>query len=227
MGIFNPDHRPGHRPPYTRSPDHPANAAGPALAAFVCALLVMTTLGCTGGGEPAWRRVGGGGGGGDVSNVAAWQPRPTAIRVYPSTRFVRERGKPLLELTVELFDDMGDSIKASGRYGVELYASRDPNSPRPGEFLRGWDADVLSMEQHELHYDSITRGYLFRLELEEQGGGSEGGSGAGGDAGGAVRVPRAAVVRVEFRPATDRGAGGEGEGEGEALRTQALIRTGE
>lgn len=210
-----------------RYPDHPANAAGIALAAFVCAMLLLAGTGC-GGSDAPWRRVGGRG---DViSSTRPWHPRPTAIRVYPATRFVRERGKPLLELTVELFDDMGDSIKAPGHYGVELYASRDPMSPRPGAFLRGWDVQVMSLEQHESHFDAITRGYLFRLELEEPSAAGDDGDGGDGDGGEgveseALRVPRASVVRVEFRPAP----AGEARGakEVEPLRTQALIRTGE
>ena len=100
---------------------------------------------------------------GDVADADAWVPLPVAVRVYPSTRFVRQEGQPLLQARIELFDQMRDSLKASGQVRCVLLAGVGRRAE--GE-LYSWDIPLLSLRAHEAHYDPIARGYLFELKLD-------------------------------------------------------------
>lgn len=95
-----------------------------------------------------------------------WEPAVRSIRIYPSTRFVTEAGQPLLEARVELFDEMGDSIKSSGSLRFELFAAGHAPGIEVGRLLYSWDVSLLSLEDQQRYYDPITRGYLFRLRLD-------------------------------------------------------------
>lgn len=127
------------------------------------ALLVVAVVcvwGCTAKGPD--RR-----GGGTVGNPdSAWRPEAEALRIYPSTRFIRENGTPMLEARVELFDQMGDSVKASGRLRFELFAGSSTPGVEAGRLLYSWDIDLLTLEDQQEHYDPITRAYLMRLRLD-------------------------------------------------------------
>jgi len=94
-----------------------------------------------------------------------WRPRAVALRIYPSTRFVEERGDKLLEARIELFDEMGDSVKAAGRVHFELHPVGEEGSAAIGERLYAWDIDLLTLDDHREYYDPIIRGYVFRLKI--------------------------------------------------------------
>lgn len=124
----------------------------------------------------------------------AWSPRPVAMRVYPSSRFVQDRGQTVLEARVELLDAMNDSVKASGQFQLELLTDprRGAESPRR---LYAWTVPVLSLAEQRRHYDSVTRAYLFRLSLDD------------------LAIPRRdTLLRVMFTPA-----------EGERLEAEATL----
>lgn len=93
-----------------------------------------------------------------------WVSRPTAIRVYPTTRFVRQDEAAVLEARIELFDAMGDSVKGSGEFRLELRAGSGGAS---GNVLYTWHVELRNVEDQRTHYDPITRGYLFRLKLDD------------------------------------------------------------
>ncbi len=107
-----------------------------------------------------------GGGANSAAMDGAWLPRPVAIRIYPSTRFVRDQGVPLLEARFELFDAMGDSLKSSGQVRFELFASAAAPGVEVGRLLYSWDLTLTDLEDQRRYYDPITRGYLMRLRME-------------------------------------------------------------
>ena len=90
---------------------------------------------------------------------------PVSLRVYPSTRYVREDGVPLLEARVELLDAMGHPIKASGILRCELFTA-DSSGSVLGERLYSWDVQMQTITDQHSYYDPVIRGYLFRLKLD-------------------------------------------------------------
>ncbi|MEM9417491.1 MAG: hypothetical protein AAGA25_00370 [Planctomycetota bacterium] len=98
-----------------------------------------------------------------------WQPKAVALRIYPSTRFVREQDTPMLEARIEMFDQMGDSIKASGQLRFELFAAGHAPGIDVGRLLYSWDIGLLTLEDQQRYYDPITRAYLLRLRLDSTG----------------------------------------------------------
>jgi len=96
-----------------------------------------------------------------------WEPLPVSIRVYPSTRLIQESGRAILEARFELFDEMGDSVKSSGSYRIELFSVDESQTNAPRRLLYKWNTDVFSIDKQKEHYDPITRGYLFRLGVDD------------------------------------------------------------
>jgi hypothetical protein len=105
--------------------------------------------------------------GGVASNgEKAWQVKPVRMRVYPSTRFVRDKGAALLEARVELLDDAGDPVKGVGDFRFDLFGAGRAGEPTMGQRLYSWDVSMLSLDANRQHYE-ITRTYLFRLKLDD------------------------------------------------------------
>ena len=102
----------------------------------------------------------------EATGEAGWQPKAVALRIYPSTRFVREQDTPILEARIEMFDQMGDSIKASGQLRFELFAAGHAPGIDVGRLLYSWDIDLLTLDEQKRYYDPITRAYLLRLRLD-------------------------------------------------------------
>ncbi|WP_432798409.1 hypothetical protein [Poriferisphaera sp. WC338] len=94
-----------------------------------------------------------------------WQPVPTAMRIYPSTRFAVRDGEQVLDARVELFDQMGDSVKGTGQFSFELLEDIGPMGT--GTQLYVWDIEVFTLEAQQKYYDPISRGYLFRLRMDD------------------------------------------------------------
>jgi hypothetical protein len=149
----------------------------------VVALAVLLSAGCafkgdkpassggdggpTGGvdGNPTTAPSGGAGadksGGGPV-----WRIKPVRLRIYPSTRFVREKGTAVLEARIELLDDAGDPIKGVGDFRFDLFGLSRAGQAPMGQRLYSWDVSMLTLEANRQHYE-ITRTYLFRLKLDD------------------------------------------------------------
>lgn len=96
-----------------------------------------------------------------------WSPRPTKLRVYPSSRFDPRGEMAVLEARIELLDEMDDSIKGVGVLHFELYAGGSANRPGTDRKLYAWDVSLLTLVDQRRHYDSITRGYSFRLKMDD------------------------------------------------------------
>lgn len=126
-----------------------------------------------------------------------WMPRPVSIRIYPSTRFVQEDGRPVLEARIELFDVMGDSVKSSGTLRCELFALGEGDRPTVGERLYRWDIELRTVEAQRRYFDPIIRGYVFRLKMDDM-----------------DLVRRPTLLRVTFQPP-----------DGPRLRTEDRVRT--
>lgn len=103
---------------------------------------------------------------GEIRQGEVWEIRPVRMRVYPSSRFIREDDKPLLEARVEFFDAAGDSTKAVGEMRFELFTAGAAAQTTSGQRLYAWAVPMRTLEQNNLFYDSVTRTYLFRLSLD-------------------------------------------------------------
>lgn len=99
--------------------------------------------------------------------VNLWEPRPVSIRLLPSTRFVFENGRPIMETGVEIFDDMGDTLKAPGRLRLELYLAGDTPGESVGRLLYSWDVNLITLADQQQYYSSVIRGYRLRLGMED------------------------------------------------------------
>ena len=95
-----------------------------------------------------------------------WWPEAVRIRVYPSTRFVNRNGLVILQARVELFDEMGDSIKSPGRFFFELFETGKEGAAQKN--LYSWKIPVLTLKQQRMYYEPIVRGYHFALQLHEE-----------------------------------------------------------
>ncbi len=150
----------------------------------VAALLLGAAAGCMqgkGSGGPAGS--GGGSGGGEGGLGSAWEPGVAGLRIYPSTRFIKEKDTSLLEARIELLDEMGDSIKASGQLRFELRGAGQRPGVEEGRLLYSWDITIATLDDQRRYYDPITRSYLLRLRLSN-----------------AAITQRQVVLRVTFQP---------------------------
>jgi hypothetical protein len=95
---------------------------------------------------------------------SAWSPQPTSVRIYPATRFVRQGEDAVLEARIELFDEMGDSVKGSGTFRLELRSAT--TSGRDG-LLYTWQVKLHTVEDQRQYFDPVTRGYLLRLKIDD------------------------------------------------------------
>ena len=95
---------------------------------------------------------------GGVTASEYWRPLPTRVRVYPSTRFIQESGRAILEARFELFDEMGDPVKAAGSFRIELYSLDEALGNAPRRLLYTWNADTETLDQQREHFDPITPG---------------------------------------------------------------------
>lgn len=74
----------------------------------------------------------------------------------------------MLEARIEMIDDMGDSVKTSGLWRVELLAGGETRSSRdPRKLLYSWQIQASTLAQQQRHYDPVTRAYLFRLQMDQ------------------------------------------------------------
>jgi hypothetical protein len=94
---------------------------------------------------------------------------PTSIRIHPFTgrTFAEAGGISGIDVRIEALDYFGDPTKAFGDFRFELYdfiANRlDPKGNRVGV----WDVPLLEPSANMLHWDKITRLYVFKLQWPE------------------------------------------------------------
>lgn len=96
---------------------------------------------------------------------ARWPFWPTRMRIHPLTSVTLESkdARPFIEARVEFKDRFADVVKSVAQFRFELHESKPDEGP--GKPLRIWNVDLGDLEQNELHWDSVTRTYLFRLTL--------------------------------------------------------------
>ena len=98
---------------------------------------------------------------------AVWQITATSLHVYPSSRVVHRDGQHYLEARVEVFDGMGDPTKAVGRFRIDLNEPGKSGADSIGPRLYTWPIAMYTLDDQDRYYDSVLRGYLFRLQLEQ------------------------------------------------------------
>lgn len=116
----------------------------------------LVVVGCKSKGEPPP---------GEHMNPTAgdyWRVKPVRMRVYPSTRFMVNDGQVVLEARIELFDEMGDSVKGVGNFHLELHTVDDKKASKR---LYAWDVTTRTLAEQRRYYESITRAYLFPVKL--------------------------------------------------------------
>ena len=95
---------------------------------------------------------------------------PQKIRIHPFTalRMLEDRNVRGLEARIEALDAFGDPTKAFGDIRFELYAYRTGSSEPKGERLNVWQVSIGDPGNNLVHWDRVTRSYLFKLELTQQ-----------------------------------------------------------
>jgi len=98
-----------------------------------------------------------------------WPFVPVSFRIHPLTRFTEtvSDNKSVIESRIEFFDSQGHNTKGLGTIRFELYARDDlrSGSTQVGRIAM-WEPSISTIEANSLHYDDITRTYLFLLEID-------------------------------------------------------------
>jgi len=129
--------------------------------AFVLVGLMCCMSGCLKGDRCA------AGASGELSGEPSiWTPTVQSIRIYPSTRYVREGDKVMLEARVEFVDQMGDTVKAGGDMRFDLWPLDVNSGQTGGELIYEWTVPLRTIAKQREHYDPITRTYTFRLKID-------------------------------------------------------------
>ncbi|MCL2700380.1 MAG: hypothetical protein FWE88_01655 [Phycisphaerae bacterium] len=95
---------------------------------------------------------------------------PQKIRIHPFTalRTLEDRNVMGIEARIEALDAFGDPTKAFGDVRFELYAYRANSLESKGDLLNVWSVSIADANNNLLHWDRVTRAYLFKLELTQQ-----------------------------------------------------------
>jgi len=99
--------------------------------------------------------------------LRVWPFWPTHMRIHPASRLVMEQdtGQAFIEARIEFTDSVGDTSKAIGVIKFDLLVAGLPaNLSNP---VLSWELPLNSMDDNALHYDGVTRTYLFRLSMGE------------------------------------------------------------
>jgi len=131
-----------------------------AWGGVLCLVVCLAAPGCELKGGPGAVKS-------DVKKIQIWRIRPTSMRIYPSSEFRVVGGQPAVEARIELFDDLGDSIKGVGRVRFELDSLAKPGASGVGKRLYQWEIPMLTKEKNAKFYDVVTRSYRFELKMDE------------------------------------------------------------
>jgi hypothetical protein len=96
-----------------------------------------------------------------------WPFWPRDMRVHPASRLVLDpsTGQAFIEARIEFRDAIGHTSKAVGVMKFDLIVAGLPSElTNP---VLSWQLPMTSLEENELHYDDVTRTYLYRLNLGE------------------------------------------------------------
>lgn len=96
-----------------------------------------------------------------------WPFWPRGMRIHPASRLVIEKdtNQAFIEARMEFTDALGDTSKAIGVMKFDLIVAGLPaNLSNP---VLSWELPMKSLDENALHYDDVTRTYLYRLSLGE------------------------------------------------------------
>ena len=134
----------------------------------LCMLVALVTAG--GCNEYDWKLAGKG----PISRDPQLVPRPIdlmlpkSILVHPFTgrTFDEAGGIRGIDVNIKAVDFYGDETKAFGDFRFEMYEHR-PNSLDPkGNQIASWDEALLEPKKNLLHWDKLTRMYIFKLQWD-------------------------------------------------------------
>jgi hypothetical protein len=87
---------------------------------------------------------------------------PVKMRLHPLSRIQNST----IEARIEFTDQFGDVGKGVGAAAFELFTYNSILPSHEGTSLATWHMNILTPAENRLHWDSITRTYLFTLPLE-------------------------------------------------------------
>ncbi|MEM6551151.1 MAG: hypothetical protein AAF750_03390 [Planctomycetota bacterium] len=156
-------------PTPTPKPRHPTPDWLTVTASAIAVVLLLASPGCRTKGQGPTPGQSQGPVRPNPADVAAqaWYPIPDRLQVFPTTRFVIERGRPVLEARVEVLDTMGHPLKTSGQFRFELFAA-PPGADRATEKLYTWNQALQTADDQREHFDPVTFAYRFQLQLRDQ-----------------------------------------------------------
>ena len=100
-------------------------------------------------------------------DAGGWPLRPASMRFHPFTQIKRTDAGLRIDARIEFSDPAGDVCKGVGELRFELYAESDSASRQGSEQrLLQWNATITRIEDNSVHWDPVTRTYLFPLTLD-------------------------------------------------------------
>lgn len=94
-----------------------------------------------------------------------WPFWPTSMRIHPLTRVLNVDDRYIIEARVEFSDEYGSTTRCVGQLRLLLVETAND---REGQIIEEWNNDLREVTANALHFDDITRTYLFRLELNSE-----------------------------------------------------------
>jgi hypothetical protein len=91
-------------------------------------------------------------------------PHTISIHPFTSLRTIDNQGQRL-EVRMEAKDAYQDTTKAFGKFRFELYSFKPISPNHKGELIDSWEEDITGGQTNLIHWDPITRSYVFRLVL--------------------------------------------------------------
>ncbi len=96
-------------------------------------------------------------------------PKQIRIHAFTAVRTFPEYGNAQgIEARIEAIDAYEDNTKAFGEFRFELYSYKPIALDHKGELLDKWTVDLMDPQVNMEHWDSITRTYIFKLQLTKE-----------------------------------------------------------
>ena len=93
---------------------------------------------------------------------------PKRMRIHPfSDVTVAPDGTWRIEVRIEAVDAFGDATKMFGEFRFEAYALKPVSTELKGRLMETWDASIMTGKANLVHWDSITRTYVFKLDWDK------------------------------------------------------------
>ncbi|HEV7302137.1 MAG TPA: hypothetical protein VGN72_22560 [Tepidisphaeraceae bacterium] len=97
--------------------------------------------------------------------------RATGMRVHPiftgAKDWTNDGSPDGIEALVELTDQFGDPIKASGQVVFELFQFRRYNADPRGQPLQTWTMSIRTLKEQREHWRRIGSAYAFQLPFPQ------------------------------------------------------------